>query len=84
MLKEKSKKNKRNKQSTGKKELKKAKEKAITLIALIVTIIVLLILAGVSITILTGEILFMKMEDFGLEDMKLQILAIILISRLKL
>ena len=34
---------------------KKRKERGITLIALVITIIVLLILAGVSISMLTGE-----------------------------
>lgn len=35
--------------------MKKTNEKGITLIALVITIIVLLILAGVSISMLTGE-----------------------------
>ena len=35
--------------------MRKLKEKGITLIALIVTIVVLLILAGVSISLVTGE-----------------------------
>ena len=37
------------------KMLEKKKQKGITLIALVITIIVLLILAGVSISMLTGE-----------------------------
>ena len=37
------------------KMLEKNKQKGITLIALVITIIVLLILAGVSISMLTGE-----------------------------
>ena len=35
--------------------MKKSVEKGITLIALVVTIVVLLILAGISISMLTGE-----------------------------
>ena len=39
-----------------KNNVKRIKEKGITLIALVVTIVVLLILAGVSITVLFGDI----------------------------